>query len=104
LFTVIVHSGRVAAPEGTGINPESMPRVGVVWRTHGLGKVDWVTEWFFPWNWKETVSPAAAVIWLGLKMSALLAPTCTRKFFALTTAMENRTVATREKRIVSYKN
>jgi hypothetical protein len=44
LSTVIDHSGRLAAPDATGMNPESTPFVGVVSRTQGLAKVDWVTD------------------------------------------------------------
>jgi len=44
LSTVIDHSGRLVASDATGINPESAPVVGVVWRTQGLAKVDWVTD------------------------------------------------------------
>jgi len=58
LFTVIDHWGRLVDPAGTLTKPESAPPgTGV----HGSVKVDCVTEWFFAWNWKEIVSPAAAV-------------------------------------------
>jgi len=43
-FTVNDHAGKEVAFAATGINPESTPFVGVVWRTQGLVKVDCVTE------------------------------------------------------------
>ena len=44
LLTVIDHWGREGAPEATGMKPESTPKEGVVIRSHGLAKVDWVTD------------------------------------------------------------
>jgi hypothetical protein len=62
-------------------NPESNPTCPVVEveakDLHGLAKVDCVTVWFFCWNWKVTVSPALAVMLLGVKKSFPVPPTTT---------------------------
>jgi len=63
------------------MNPESNPTCPVVEveakDLHGLAKVDCVTVWFFCWNWKVTVSPALAVMLLGVKKSFPVPPTTT---------------------------
>jgi len=45
-----VHTGSVTSVALTGWKPESIP-VGD--RTHGAAKVDWVTEWFLFWLWRD---------------------------------------------------
>lgn len=59
MFTVKVNCWICVALATTGWKPESIPGVpsALVMRSHGLAKVDWVTEWFFERNWKETLSP-----------------------------------------------
>lgn len=63
------------------MNPESKPVCPVVEveaiPLHGLAKVDCVTVWFFCWNWKVIVSPAFAVMLLGVKRSFPGPPTTT---------------------------
>jgi hypothetical protein len=64
-----VHAGNELALAATGMKPESKPTwfvVALVRRVQGAAKDDWVTVWFFDWNSKVTVSPTAAVTWLGL--------------------------------------
>jgi hypothetical protein len=62
-------------------NPESNPDCPLVEvedkDLHGLAKEDCVTVWFFCWNWKVTVSPAFAVMLLGVKKSFPVPPTTT---------------------------
>ena len=64
MFTVKVNCWIWVAPAVTGWKPESIPLVpsALVMRSHGLAKVDWVTEWFFERNWNETLSPFAMVM------------------------------------------
>jgi len=80
LVTVKLHSGKEVAPAATGMKPESMPATGVVMVTHGDVKVDWVTVWFFDWNWNAIVSPTAAFTVVGLNVRAPFPPTMTVKF------------------------
>jgi len=94
----MVHCGNSVAFGETNWKPESMPCPGAVWMEHGLAKVDWVTLWFFDWNWKDTVSPCAAVMLGGEKASSPPAPTVTR--WSAADARRGRVAAaTREKRI-----
>ncbi len=44
MLTVKVHCMKVVELGGTNWNPESTP-LGIA--VHGVGKVDWVTVWFF---------------------------------------------------------
>lgn len=100
MLRVIFHSANEVVPLAVNWKPESTPTVGVVIGTHGSAKVDWVTEWFFAWNWKVTVSPSEALlIQDGLKARAPPAPTVTRWSAAKTTE-ENRAVARTEKSIL----
>jgi len=95
-----VNWGRVALPFATNWKPELAPPVNGV---HGAANDDWVTEWFLPWNWKETVSPTAAPsISDGSKINSLLAPTFTRWSTAWTEATERRVAAAAtEKRMLT---
>lgn len=61
--------GNVVALAATGMKPESKPtwpEVDVrVRERHGVAKEDWVTVWFFTWNWKVMVSPTLAEMFDG---------------------------------------
>jgi len=89
-------------PFAIGMKPESKPCAPVVASNagvHGEVNSDWVTEWFFGWKTKLTISPTAAVIEVGVKASPL-SPTSTVKLAA--SARAGRTVerAAVEKRIL----
>lgn len=70
LLTIMVYVGTVIEVGSTGINPEKTSLFGA----HGAAKVDDVTVWLFGANWNCTISPTAAVTWLGENVSVLLAP------------------------------
>jgi len=74
--------GKSVEPLATGTNPDEIPTIlGVtvvlVNCVQGAAKVDCVTVWFFEANTKVTISPAAAVILLGLYVNDWFNPTMT---------------------------
>lgn len=59
---------------GLGRKPESAPPCILM---QGLENVDWVKVWFLDMNVNSTMSPGAAMMVLGLKVSPASPPTVT---------------------------
>jgi len=92
---VKLHEGDIVELASTAKNPESTPAC-----THGVAKLDSVTEWFFETNWKLTVSPSWAITEEGLKTRP---PSPTRTLISAAEAVraETRAKAAKENIIVS---